>query len=339
MVTAEREPPVVVVGGGISGIAAATELSRAGVATTVVDRGRRLGGRMAVRTLRDTGTRWDGRPVDLGASYFTARDPEFVAQVDDWESRGMARPWTDTLQTAGPDGLIGSRRGPMRWSSPTGLRSLVEDSAAALSNVIIDNPREVTAVGLTSTSPSVDGLAAAAVLLCGPDPQMARLIESDEKLSALHSELGSIAWEPVLAVVAVFDERCWPDITGVFVNASPVLSFIADDGSRRGDHAAVLVLHSSAEYAAAHLENPGAGAPAMLEGAQRVLGLSASPVSTSVHRWSVARPEVARAQAHHFDADLSVGLAGDSWSSGPRIEAAWLSGRSLGRAAASHLAR
>ncbi len=53
--------PVLVVGGGISGVAAALEVQRAGLSVTVVDRGRRLGGRMASGTTK-------GRPVDIGAS-------------------------------------------------------------------------------------------------------------------------------------------------------------------------------------------------------------------------------------------------------------------------------
>ena len=58
----------VVVGGGISGIACASALSEAGLDVAVRDRGRVLGGRMMSRTLRDTGTRFDGRVVDIGAS-------------------------------------------------------------------------------------------------------------------------------------------------------------------------------------------------------------------------------------------------------------------------------
>ena len=76
--------PVLVVGGGISGVAAALEVQRAGLPIVVVDRGRRLGGRMASRTT-------EGRPVDIGASYVTVSDPAFAAVVEDWQQRGLAR--------------------------------------------------------------------------------------------------------------------------------------------------------------------------------------------------------------------------------------------------------
>jgi len=77
--------PVIVVGAGISGVAAAREVKDAGLPVVVVDRGRRIGGRMASRTI-------DGRPVDIGASYFTASDPAFTALVADWQQRGLAHP-------------------------------------------------------------------------------------------------------------------------------------------------------------------------------------------------------------------------------------------------------
>ena len=66
---------------------------------------------MASRTLRDTGTPADGRVVDIGASYFTAADPDFVAVVDDLVDRGVVRPWTDAFHVAGPSGIEGVRSG------------------------------------------------------------------------------------------------------------------------------------------------------------------------------------------------------------------------------------
>ena len=70
----EPVDPVLVVGGGISGIAVALEVQRAGLSVLVYDRGRRLGGRMASRTT-------EGRPVDVGASYFTVSDQTFAIVI------------------------------------------------------------------------------------------------------------------------------------------------------------------------------------------------------------------------------------------------------------------
>ena len=72
-------------------MACARTLTEAGVEVQLLDRGRRLGGRMAVRTV-------DGHPVDTGASYFTVSDDRFAAVVADWKARGLAREWTDTFE-------------------------------------------------------------------------------------------------------------------------------------------------------------------------------------------------------------------------------------------------
>jgi hypothetical protein len=285
---------------------------------------------LAVRTLRDTGTPWDGRPVDIGASYFTARDPGFTSLVAEWERRGLARPWTDTLQGADADGLTGESRGPVRWAAPGGLRSLVEDSVSQLTSVDVRHPHEVRSIDIDATGPLIDGEPADAVLLCAPDPQSARLLSSSPALDAARNALAAVEWEPVLALTAVFDHRHWPEITGVFVNGSEVLSFVADDGSRRGDGAPVLVAHAAPSFAAGYLDDPSAAGPAMVAALRRLFGIEAEPAHAHVHRWSLARPSTARDEPHHWDG--VVGLAGDSWHGGPRVEAAWLSGRSLGRA-------
>lgn len=317
---------VAVVGGGISGIACARALADAGLTVDVFDRGQRLGGRLAAQTLRDTGTPYDGRPVDVGAAYFTVEDPLFTEVVADWIDRGKARPWTDTFHVADGTGLLGTKLGPMRYAAPRGLRSLVEDLAVHLPSdlVSITHPVEVESVRVEGEGVLVDGTAYRAVALCGPDPQMTRLVPAAP---------GPV-WEPALALTAVYDERTWPEVDGVFVNDDPVLSFIADDGRRRGDDAPILVAHSTPVLAALHLDEPVTGAPAMLAALLRVLAGS-EPRWFSIKRWGFAKPAAARPEPYAFDG--VVGRAGDAWAGRPRTEAAWISGHALGAAIAESM--
>ena len=62
-------PAVVIVGGGISGLAAAFFLRDRGVAVTVLEGSPRLGGKLAVSEVA-------GVPVDEGAEALLARRPE-----------------------------------------------------------------------------------------------------------------------------------------------------------------------------------------------------------------------------------------------------------------------
>jgi predicted NAD/FAD-dependent oxidoreductase len=317
---------VAVIGGGISGIACATALADAGLSVDVLDRGQRLGGRLATQTLRDTGTACDGRAVDVGAAYFTVDDTRFGQVVGDWVDRGLVRPWTDTFHIADGTQILGTKSGPVRYAAPRGLRSLVEDLATVLPSDLVEirHPLDVTSVDVTADGVRVADRDYRAVALCGPDPQMDALVPVDQ----------APLWEPVIALIAVYPERTW-EFDGVFVNDDPVLSFVADDGSRRGDGAPVLVAHSTPVLAAGHLADPVTAAPAMLA----VLGnLSRGgvPAWFTVKRWTYARPAHARPEPFAFDG--VVGRAGDGWAGVPRTQSAWVSGDALGRAIGEALA-
>jgi len=326
-----------VVGAGISGIACATAMAEAGVIPLVVDRGRDVGGRMASRTLRDTGTAFDGRVVDIGASYFTVSTPGFRAVVDDWVARDLARPWTDSFHVADSDGVQAVRSGPMRFAAKGGLRSLVADGASRLPDVW--SSIDVASVTSDDTSLIVDGERHSAVALCMPNAQAHRLIDASVMSPDLEASLTGITYEPVIAVTAVFEEQCWDDFDGMFVNDDPVLTWIANDGARRGDGAPVLVAHVNPVLAARHLEDPTSVLPLVLATLARLLSLTARPSWVDAHRWTYARPMAAHPEPFHLDDSRLLGLAGDAWADGPKVETAWLSGHLLGAELAGRLLR
>jgi renalase len=320
-------PPVVIVGAGISGTACARVLA-GGVPVRVLDRGRRVGGRMALRRERIGAAE---HVVDIGASYFTVSDPGFAAVVDGWRERGLARPWTDTfvvLPAAGGDARTTS--GPVRWASPTGLRSLVEDLATDLDVV---SGRDVEQVDAGKEGLAVDGTEVAAVVLAMPQPQAADLLPAP-----LADRLGLAAgleWLPALTVWACWPRRWWAELDGAFVDGSPVLDRIADDGRRRGDGAPVLVAHSTAEFAARWIDEPDGGIPGVLAELGRLLGggtAAGEPLFARARRWSLASPCAPQDRPFALDDELAVGVCGDAWGPKPRVEQAWLSGTALGEA-------
>ncbi len=332
---------VAVVGAGISGVACAARLHAAGLAVEVLDRGRVVGGRMAVRTVA-------GRPVDMGASYLTASPEGFAATVESWVDRGLARPWTDRFSSWRDGGLSAADHGgPVRYGAVRGLRSLVGDLAAR-AGVVVHQQVTVSAV-----SPGADGVELAvtdaaasvgarerrrgydAVVLAMPDPQAARLLPTDGHLGDLREDLTGRRWEPVLALAAGWERRTWGDLDGVFVNGHSVLSWVADDGRRRGDGAAVLTAHSTGAFAAPRLADPSASGAALLAATGEVLGALGPPGWSRVQRWGFAKPAEGRPEPYALVA--SVGVCGDGWGERSRVGGAWVSGDALGGALASTL--
>jgi renalase len=335
-VSAPDQQDVVVVGGGISGVACARALGGAGTPVRLLERARRVGGRMSSKPLPADA----GRVVDLGAAYFTVRDEEFANVVESWRQRGLAVPWTDTLSSREPDGSWSSKSGPERWCAPGGLRSLVDDLARDLR---ISYGHTVTSVG---PGPTVDGRAARAVVLAMPDPQAARLL--DPALEAA-TVVADRAWRPVISVALGYGHRSWehPSLPGsspaplrlraAFVNGHPDVDLVADDGDRRGDLAPVLVAHTTAERARRHLDDPEGAIAPVVAAVTELLGLSDTPAWTHAHRWSYASPAEPHDGEFWIDGDL-VGLCGDGWGS-PKVETAWRSGTLLGRAIADRTRR
>lgn len=310
-----RTPHVLIVGAGIAGVACARALLDEGIVPRIVDRGRAPGGRMASRTIT-------GRTVDLGAAYFTA-DPasRFGAVVAGWVERELARPWTDTVAVAGPDGIESFSTGPVRYGAGAGLRSLVVDLSRGLD---IEQGVTVEQVG----GGEADGERYDTVVLAMPDPQAQRLLGA----SVLGESLAD-PWVPSISVVLEWDDRTWPQFHAAFVNDSAELTSLADDGARRGDGAAVLVAHTTQELAREHLAEPDGAIRPTTAAVQRLLGLRDAPVRAVAHRWSFARPAVQHPEP--FFLGDGIGVCGDSWGERSSVATAWASGDALGRAIAT----
>jgi predicted NAD/FAD-dependent oxidoreductase len=303
----ETGKPVTVIGAGIAGAACAVALYSAGVPVRVLERGRAPGGRLASPLLHD-------RRVDLGAAYFTVRDPGFAAVVQDWTERGLARPWTDSfgVLSAGRPAEIST--GPIRWATPDGLRSLVRQLLTGI---------EV----LTGTE--VVEPPAGRVVLAMPDPQAGRLCTVPDPVPC----------SATIAVACGYPERDWPDQDGWFVNDHPVLEFVADDGARRADGRPVLVAHTTAALAERCLDRPDDAIGPVLAALTELLG-AGRPSWTYAHRWRWAKPIGQHRSTFGFGTlpdGRRVGLAGDQWcpDRAPRVESAWRSGTDLGAALAA----
>jgi hypothetical protein len=309
---------VLVVGAGISGIAAARRVAAAGLSVRVLDRGRRIGGRMAARTR-------DDHAIDLGAPYCTVSDDRFRAVADGWLEAGLLREWTDTFRVADPGGLGEAKSGPMRYAAPGGMRSLVEDLARGIDV-------QQTTVGPIGPGLEVDGEAPRVVVLAMPGPQAARLLIDHHVTLA---EQADQHYGAAITVAARFGERTWPEFDAAFVSGLPI-RWLADDGRSHGDGAPVLVAHTTPDFASEILDEPDAAIEPVLDAMRTVLGVPLEPAEAFAHRWTFAAPPEPRDRTFLLDAS-GIGLCSDGWSEKSRVEAAWISGDDLGAAIVDRL--
>ncbi len=80
---------VAIIGAGVAGLSAASELQRLGATVQLFEKSRGTGGRLASKRL-------DWGQLDTGAQYITAQSGGFHARVKQWQAAGVAERWAFT---------------------------------------------------------------------------------------------------------------------------------------------------------------------------------------------------------------------------------------------------
>ncbi|GAB4484683.1 MAG: NAD(P)-binding protein [Erythrobacter tepidarius] len=300
-----------VIGGGMAGLACASELSRNGAAVTVLDKGRGPGGRMAARRIELAGVTVS---FDHGAQYFTARDPAFRAAVAGWEAAGVAARWP----AAGPDA----------WVGVPGMNAPLRAMAQALDvRWGVRAERLVRNGALWRVDAGKACFTAAQVLVAVPAEQAAMLLaEPAPELAALAA---GVASAPCWAVMAVFAAPLV--LADTFRSETGPVSWAARNSAKPGRAGAeAWVIHASPQRSRALLDCPKERvAETLLADFFAVTGAApVAPAHLDAHRWLYALPAALADEGARHDAARGIGLAGD-WLHSPRVEGAWLSGRAL----------
>ena len=312
-----------IVGAGIAGLACATKLQEAGLKVRLFEKSGGVSGRMSTR-------RGNGWQCDHGAQYFTARHPDFRAEVARWQRAGVAGLWNPRLQVFGdvslhaPDQALERFVGTPSMTEPA--RLLADALPLACHATIQQLQRQPDGWQLLSAEDGALAERFDAVVLAIPAPQAAPLLQP------LSAELAELARSATMGgcwtIMARFATPPELQFDAAFVNEGP-LRWIARDTSkpdRRGPE--TWVLHASVDWSEANLEQDADTVAASLLKAFGRLGAPA-PQAWTVHRWryaNVIEPVLDRSCAWHADAGL--GLCGD-WLNGGKVEGAWLSGRQL----------
>ena len=242
-------PHLAVVGAGLAGLSCAEALQQAGLEVTVFEKSRGAAGRMSTRRGED----WQ---CDHGAQYFTARHPDFRAEVERWVRAGVAATWVPRLQVLGgasarvPDATLQRFVGVPAMTTPA--RHLARALSVATETTITQLQRVADGWQLSTAERGrvVDRFDA--VLLATPAPQAAALLR--HPAPALAARAGSVNMRGSWALMLRFAAPVELPFDGAFVNDGP-LRWIARNNSKPGRGGReTWLLHATAEWSEAHLE-------------------------------------------------------------------------------------
>jgi predicted NAD/FAD-dependent oxidoreductase len=323
-------PHIAVIGAGLAGLSCATLLQRAGFAVSVFDKSRAAGGRMSTR-------RGDGWQCDHGAQYFTARDPDFCAEVARWCAAGAAALWQPRLQILGEaalravDPTVQRFVGTPRMTAPA--RLLAAELPITTSITIQQLQQQPRGWQLVSIEHGIVRDDFAAVLLAVPAPQAVPLLQlAAPQLANLAS---TVRMRGSWALMLQFAAPLALPFDAAFVNTGP-LGWIARDRSKPGRVGQESwLLHANAAWSEQHLDSSSDDVAAALLAAFAELAgpipqvmSQTTPQTWSAHRWRYADTEQPLMEGCVWSAADNIGLCGD-WLNGGKVEGAWLSGRAL----------
>lgn len=316
-----------VVGGGISGLACARRLSRGGLEARVFERREAPGGRLREH-------RGGGLSFDLGAGYFTVRDPRFEEQTERWAAAGVCRPWEGSFAVLREGRVEEERDPPRRHVGVPSMQALARELAV---EAVVLTGKEVDRLEPSGSAGRRWRLWAGAedlgahdlVVAAVPAPRAAVLLR--QACRPLASRCARLEARPCWAVAAAFSGELGFEFDAAFVRDSP-LSWVGRNSGKPGrdDPADAWVLHAGPGWSASHRdEAAGRVREALLAAFFRATGTrSVPPFYAHAHLWPHARAREPLERGSLYDPDAGVAACGD-WASGNRVEGAFLSGFDL----------
>ncbi len=311
---------LIILGSGIAGLAAARLATKDNKSVLVVDKGRRLGGRISTR-------RKNGFIFNHGAQFVTAKGNEFAALLADARKAGSLKDWRiDPAKT-------------VQIGTPS-MHDLPQFMARGLK---IRQQIEVTRIA--HIGPNIGFFDDSGLIACGhqaivsaPAPQSARL------LTNLYPDLAATAQ-------LTSYEPCWTIMLGLEANIGPVgrpqEQFFPLRNELAGISLAVpepmrfsykpdlvpptptaLTIQASGRWSQQHRDEDRQTVIDRLCAIwEEISGQPLPPIlDASAHRWLYAKvTEVANENAPRHSDDKKMAIAGD-WLKGPRVEQAFDSG-------------
>ena len=314
-----------IIGGGISGLIAATILQRQGIKVTVLDKGRGIGGRLATRRIGN-GESTEG-VFDYGTQYFSVKHPDFQPWVDDWLQKGIIREWYQSDARSRYCGVNGTRAVAKYLALNLDVRT-----GTRVNKLKCDRQWRV----YTETEEfSTDIL-----VMTPPVPQSLTLLENSgiELPSKVNRDLKQVDYHRCIAVLALLAEPSnIPQPGGLAVENESLIWLASNYQKGISPNGYAVTLHGTPNFSQAYWDK------SEEEIAQKLLAaastwLTADVIKYQVHRWRYSLPKTFYPQPCLVLPKLSLVMAGDAFVA-PKIEGAVLSGIAAAKSITNDLLR
>ena len=308
-----------VIGAGISGLAAARKLELAGVRVTVLDKGRRVGGRLSTCRI--------GEGVfDHGAQFITARDTVFDGLLAEMREAGAVYEWCRGIGT--PEEPA-QNDGHPRYQGTGGMSAIPKYLARGLDVRIrhcVVNLKQAEG-RWTANLQSGQSFSADALICSTPVQQALDLLDLGgvEIPSTERDALDLIRYNPCIAVMALLSGPSQLPVPGALRDVDDAISFLCDNRQKGISPATAITIHASPSFSR---ENWTADEYYVIEHLLEHAGpfLGSTVRSASLYRWRYAQPvETYPKRFLPVTGEVPLVFAGDAFA-GPRVEGAALSG-------------
>jgi len=321
------EQTTLIIGAGVSGLAAARTLTEANHPVVLIDKGRGVGGRAATRKLGDRDAprgRWDH-----GAQFATFRSPALLRTLQRWGALEVL-----TLWHAGPDGLE-------RHIAPDGFNAFAKALAKGLE---IHNSLRITSLtrttdGWTVQAESGETFSATRLLSTIPAPQLLDLLEASRLDLPAIEALKQIHYHRNLTLMAELDGPSGIHAPGCHRPESGILKLIVDNTHKGISDAYTVTAQATPEFSLEWYERDRATAASVLRAALQEQ--VKSPITAvQIHGWKFSKA-VKRHPEQFLELSTDFWAAGDGFMAGDeqvspelhaRIESAILSGTAAANA-------
>jgi predicted NAD/FAD-dependent oxidoreductase len=305
---------ILIVGAGLAGLTAASDLQQARHDVLIIDKARGVGGRLASRRIGLA-------TFDQGAQFMTARDPRFAAAIDHWLRVGVVEEW----YSSPAEGSAGHPHWRGKPTMTAVAKYLARDLKLLLNKQVVSLRRDPA--GWVAALDGGDTVFASAVVLTPPVPQSLPLLNAGEVdlPSTTRARLEIIEYECCLAVMAVLAGPARIPPPGGLAPMEGSIAWIADNQMKGVSTIPAATIHATAVYSREHWDRDRqATGHELLRAAEA--WLDSDVIEFQVHGWRYSKPIcVEQSTCLILQESPPLLIAGDAFA-GPRVEGAALSG-------------